>query len=98
MRLFVGGLNYSTTEAELKAFFESASDLNVVEATVIKDRDTQKSKGFGFVVIDTSRTEKQVCEEFNGQRLMGRNVTVNVATPKTPKGAGAGHGGGGRRY
>lgn len=99
MRLFVGGMDYNTTEEELKSFF-TTEDIEVTEHTIVRDRNNNnRSKGFGFVTLSTDRTMKDVVDEFHKARLGGRNITVNEAAPKQPKSGGDTRGGGmGRGY
>lgn len=78
-KLFVGGLPYSTTEDELKAFFEQAGA--VVSAKIIMDRETGRSKGFGFVEMETEEGAKEATEKLNGATMGNRTITVNEARP-----------------
>ena len=76
-KIYVGNLNYATTEETLNNTFSTYGE--VVSAVVIKDRDTQQSKGFGFVELaDESAADKAIAE-LNGKELDGRRVRVNVA-------------------
>ena len=78
--LFIGSLAYATTDDSLKAFFEQIGE--VESAKVIMDRDTNRSKGFGFVqFIDEANNQKAV-DELNGKDLDGRPINVNLARPK----------------
>lgn len=82
MRLFVGGLDYNTTDQDLKDFFTTQTT-KVIEATIVVDRDKgNRSKGFGFVTLDTTRKMQDVVGEFHKARLGGRNITVNEAAPR----------------
>ena len=78
-KLFVGGLSYETTEATLKETFAQAG--TVESATIIIDKMSGRSKGFGFVEMSTEDEAKKAVEMFNGKELDGRNVTVNEARP-----------------
>ena len=78
-KLFVGGLSYETTEATLKDTFAQAG--TVESATIIIDKMSGRSKGFGFVEMSTEDEAKKAVEMFNGKDLDGRNVTVNEARP-----------------
>src|SRR3989344_6411083 len=78
-KLYVGSLSYNTTDDQLKQHFSQAG--NVVSATVITDRMSGRSKGFGFVEMGTEEEAQKAIEMFNGKDLDGRNVTVNVARP-----------------
>ena len=96
-RLYIGGLSYSTTEDALKETFAQAG--TVETATVITDRMSGRSKGFGFVEMATEEEAQKAIEMFNGKELDGRTVTVNEARPmeSRPDRGGFGHGGGGAR-
>src|SRR3989344_8456148 len=95
-KLYVGGLPYSTTDDELKEHFVQAG--SVESATVIMDRMSGRSKGFGFVEMASDEEAQKAIEMFNGQDFGGRNLTVNEARPKTdsPRGGGGGGFRGGR--
>lgn len=97
--LYVGNLPHSTTETELRNLFETHG--SVEKITLVTDRDTGRSRGFGFVeMIDASEADKAIAA-LNGTDLGGRTLTINEAKPKTerPRGGGGqrfGGGGGGR--
>jgi len=78
-KLFVGGLSYETTEATLKETFSKAG--TVESATVIIDKMSGRSKGFGFVEMSSEEEAKKAIEMFNGKEIDGKNVTVNEAKP-----------------
>ncbi|MFA5954023.1 MAG: RNA-binding protein [Patescibacteria group bacterium] len=78
-RLFVGGLPYSTTEDELKEAFSGSG--TVVSATIINDRMTGRSKGFGFVEMSNDDEADAAVSAMNGKELGGRTITVNEARP-----------------
>ena len=78
--LFVGSLPYSTTDDELKAHFEQAG--TVVSARVITERETGRSKGFGFVEMGSDEDAKKAIDELNGKELSGRALVVNEARPR----------------
>ena len=84
-RLYVGNLPYSTNDASLKDLFSQFG--NVVSANVIVDRNSGRSKGFGFVEFDSEETANAAIEGLNGKELDGRAVVVSVARPKeeTPR-------------
>ena len=86
--LFIGSLSYNTDDAGLKAHFETVGE--VKSAKVITDRESGRSKGFGFVEYNDADAAKKAIEQFDGKELDGRTITVNVARPK-------GEGGGGGR-
>jgi cold-inducible RNA-binding protein len=98
-KLFVGSLSWDTTDASLHDFFASAG--TVVTATVIMDKYTGKSRGFGFVEMSSDEEAKKAIETLNGQTLDNRQIVVNEAKPQAPRpsfgGGGGGYGGGGRR-
>jgi RNA recognition motif-containing protein len=78
--LFIGSLAYSTTDDSLKAFFEVIGE--VESARVVTDRDSGRSKGFGFVqFVDEANNQKAV-DDLNGKELDGRAINVNLARPK----------------
>src|SRR6185436_8060485 len=95
-KLYVGNLSFQTTESELDGLFAQVGAVESV--TIINDRDTGRSKGFGFVVMGDEDAEKAI-ERFNGKEFNGRALTVNEARPMVKKDfAGRqGGGGGGRR-
>ncbi len=81
-KLFVGGLAWATTNDSLKNFFSTAG--TVVSATVIVDKFTGKSKGFGFVEM-SSEEEAENAKKLNGQALDGRTISVSDARPQQPR-------------
>lgn len=92
-KIFVGNLSFDTRDAELNAAFAQYG--NVTEASVILDRDTQRSRGFGFVEMPDSGEANAAINGLNGQDLQGRQLTVNEARPRTERGGGGGGGRGG---
>ena len=82
-KLFVGGISWDSTEDSLKDFFAKAG--NVVSATIITDRYSGRSKGFGFVEMGSEQEAKDAIEKLNGQSLDGRAITVSEAKPKEPR-------------
>ncbi|MFH1473119.1 MAG: RNA-binding protein [bacterium] len=82
-KLYVGGLPYTTTEESLRDSFAKAG--NVTSATIIIDRMTGRSKGFGFVEMATEEEGQAAIEMFNEKDFEGRNLTVNVARPLEPR-------------
>ena len=94
-RLYVGGLSYNTTEEQLRAFFAQAG--TVTSAQVITDRDTHRSKGFGFVEMSSQAEMNKAIQMFNGKELDGRTLTVNQAKPREERGGGGGGSRGGDR-
>ncbi len=79
-KLFVGGIAWETTEEALKEFFAQAGE--VEEAKIITDRQTGRSKGFGFVTMAKEEDAAKAIEELNGKELDGRKLTVNKARPR----------------
>jgi len=98
-KLYVGNLAYSVTDSTLQQIFSAHG--NVQSAQVIMDRDTGRSKGFGFVEMGSDQEAQAAITALNGTEVEGRNLTVNAARPKTvgPRGGGGGGRGGygGRR-
>ncbi len=104
-KLYVGGLSYSTTEDALKDAFSQAG--TVETATIILDKMSGRSKGFGFVEMASDEEAQKAMEMWNGKELDGRSLTVNEARPmeaRPPRrdfnrgGGGRGFGGGGSRW
>ena len=93
-KLYVGNLSFRTTSDELHDLFSQAG--TVESASVVEDRDTGRSRGFGFVEMATADDAAAAIEQFNGKEFGGRNLTVNEARPKTDRGGGGGGYGGGR--
>jgi RNA recognition motif-containing protein len=79
-KLFVGSLAWATTDDGLKDFFSAAG--TVVSANVIVDRDTNRSKGFGFVEMSSDEEAKKAVDELNGKDLDGRPIVVSEARPR----------------
>jgi len=78
-KLYVGGLPYKTTNDELKAHFSAAGEVS--SATIIMDKMTNRSKGFGFVEFENDADALKAISMFNGQDFDGRTLTVNEARP-----------------
>jgi RNA recognition motif-containing protein len=98
-KLYVGNLTYETTGSDLQKLFEAHG--TVQSAEVIADRDTGRSKGFGFVEMGSDAEAQAAIQGLNGKEVNGRQLTVNEAKPKTGGGGGGGRGGFGgrdRRY
>ena len=93
MKLYVGNLSFQTTSEDLQQLFAQAG--TVESASVVEDRDTGRSRGFGFVEMASKEDGEKAIEQFNGTDLAGRNLTVNEARPREDRG-GRGGGGGGR--
>jgi RNA recognition motif-containing protein len=94
-KLYVGNLGYGVTDNDLTKMFEPHGTVESVQ--IIMDRDTGRSKGFGFVEMKTDQEAQAAIAALNGQDSGGRPLTVNEARPKTEGGRGGGGGGGGGR-
>jgi len=101
-KLYAGNLSYDVTDSSLQTMFEAYGAVR--SAQIIMDRDTGRSKGFGFVEMDNDQEAQAAIAGLNGQQSGGRSLTVNEARPKENGGrSGGGNrggygGGGGRRY
>ena len=93
-RLYVGNLSYDIGSSELEKLFQPHG--TVQSAEVVADRDTGRSKGFGFVEMGTDAEALAAIAAMNGQENNGRALTVNEARPREERGGGGGRGGGGR--
>ena len=93
-KLYVGNLSYNTTSSDLEQLF--AQHGSVSSAEVIQDRDTGRSKGFGFVQMGNDDEAQAAIAALNGQQHDGRALTVNEAKPREDRPRGGGGGGGGR--
>jgi RNA recognition motif-containing protein len=94
-KLYVGNLSYDTGDNDLSELFGSHG--TVKSAQIIKDRDSGRSKGFGFVEMGTDEEAQSAIDALNGTALNGRNLTVNEARAREERsGGGGGYGGGGR--
>lgn len=91
MRLYVGGLPYQTTEEELINLFQQVGD--VTTATIIIDRATGRSKGFGFVEMGNNQEAQDAIARLNGSTFGNRTITVNEAQARPAGGGGGGRGG-----
>jgi len=99
MKLYVGNLSFDTTSADLQAMFAEAGTVESV--SLIEDRETGRSRGFGFVEMQTKEEGAAAVAQFNGKEVGGRALKVNEAKPRENRGGGGGGGfnGGGRsRY
>ena len=94
-KLFVGGLAWATTDQSLQDAFSEFGE--VTDAKVIMDRDTGRSRGFGFVTFANQADSDRAREEMDGAELDGRRINVNEARERPPRGGGGGGGGGFRR-
>ena len=92
-KLYVGNLTYNVNESDLEALFTPFG--TVQSAQIIDDRDTNRSKGFGFVEMDTDAQAQAAIQGLNTREHDGRNLTVNEAKPREARPSGGGYGGGG---
>jgi RNA recognition motif-containing protein len=90
-KLYVGNLSFGVTDSALEQMF--AAHGSVVSAQIIMDRDTGRSKGFGFVEMSNDQEAQAAIAAMNGQQVEGRTLTVNEARPKESRGPGGGGGG-----
>ena len=103
-KLYVGNLAYSVRDEDLLQHFSAVG--TVQSAKVMMDRDSGRSKGFGFVEMGSAEEAQAAIEALHGRDMGGRDLTVNIARPPEPRGdrggrgfgGGGGYGGGGRRY
>lgn len=95
-KLYVGNLNYNTTEIQVRELFEQVGE--IAEIALITDRQTGQPKGFGFVTMATEEAAQDAIKRFNGYQLDNRALTVNEARPREERSGGGGGGsyGGGR--
>jgi len=94
-RIYVGGLPYSATDQDLETMFSPSG--KVISATVVSDRYSGESKGFGFVEMENETEANAAINSLNGTMMNGRSLTVNEAKPREdrPRSGGGGYGGGG---
>ena len=90
-KLYVGNLSFRTTSEDLRELFAQAG--TVESASVIEDRETGRSRGFGFVEMASAEEAAAAVEQFNGKDFNGRNLTVNEARPRQERSGGGGGGG-----
>jgi cold-inducible RNA-binding protein len=96
MKLYVGNLAFQTSSEELQALFAQAGTVESV--SLIEDRETGRSRGFGFVEMSTKEEGAAAIQKFNGTDLGGRALNVNEAKPREDRGGGGGGRNGGSRY
>lgn len=92
--IFVGNLSFNTAEDELRQLFEPFGQVDRV--SIMTDRDTGRSRGFGFVEMASNEDGEKAIASLNGSQVGGRTINVNEARPKTERSGGGGGGGGGR--
>jgi cold-inducible RNA-binding protein len=90
--IFVGNLNFNTSEDELRQMFEVHGQVDRV--SIMTDRDTGRSRGFGFVEMSNAEEGDKAIAALNGSQIGGRTLNVNEARPKPERSGGGGHGGG----
>jgi RNA recognition motif-containing protein len=93
MNIFVGSLPFKLEEADLKELFEAFGE--VISVKIINDRESGRSKGFGFVEMTDDEAAKKAIADLNGSEVAGRNIVVNQAEDKKPRDNSRGFGGGG---
>jgi len=93
MKIFVGNLSFNTTEQSLRALFESRGTIE--DCAIVTDRETGRSRGFGFVTMSDANAARTAIEELNGYELDGRPLNVSEARAKADRPRGGGGGGGG---
>lgn len=86
-KLFIGGLSFTTTEERLRAAFAEAGQVD--SAAVVTDRDTGRSRGFGFVEMSTAEEAEQAIARFNGKDFDGRQIKVEKASGGSPRASGS---------
>lgn len=94
MKLYVGNISFDTTEQDLEELFSEVG--TVQSANIITDRDTGRSRGFGFVELSSQEEGQNAISQFDGQEIDGRQLKVNEAKPRENRGGGGGGGRGGR--
>jgi RNA recognition motif-containing protein len=90
-KLYVGNLAFTTSSQDLQELFAAAG--TVESASVVEDRDTGRSRGFGFVEMSSQEEAAKAIEQFNGKEVNGRSLTVNEAKPRENRAGGGGGGG-----
>ena len=93
--IYVGNLAFTATDEDLRSAFEQFGE--VTSVSIIQDRETGRSRGFAFVEMADGEQAKEAIENLDGASISGRNVKVNEARPREPRGGGGGGGGGGGR-
>jgi cold-inducible RNA-binding protein len=94
MKLYVGNLSFQTSSSDLQQLFAQAG--TVESASIVEDRETGRSRGFGFVEMSSKEEGEAAIAQFNGKEVNGRNLNVNEAKPRENRSGGRGGFGGGR--
>jgi RNA recognition motif-containing protein len=89
-KLYVGNISFETSETDLQTLFATAGTVQTV--SLIRDRDTGRPRGFGFVEMNTEAEAQNAIDQFNEQPFGGRNLTVNIAKPQAARSGGYGGG------
>ena len=95
-KIYVGNLSYGTSEETFRSMFEEHGQVESVK--LVRDRETGRLKGFGFVEMATAEGAQAAISALNGQEMDGRKLVVNEARPQEPRRGGGGGGGGQRRH
>jgi RNA recognition motif-containing protein len=93
MKLYVGNLSFQTSSTDLQELFAQVG--TVESASVVEDRDTGRSRGFGFVEMASREEGEAAIQQLNGKEVGGRNLNINEAKPREDRGGSGGRGGGG---
>ena len=96
MKIYVGNLSYDVSEENLRQAFEAFGQVS--SATIVKDKYSGQSKGFGFVEMPSAEEARSAINQLNGKELKGRTLNVNEARPRTEGGKGGGRRGGGHHF
>jgi len=91
VKIYVGNLSFDSTESGIQDIFSQHGEVS--DVSIITDRDTGRSRGFGFVEMKDDNAARQAIEELNGREVDGRTLTVNEARPRNDRGGGGGGGG-----
>ena len=94
-KLYVGNLSFQSTEDDINDAFSAHG--TVTSINIITDRETGRPRGFAFVEMSSDAEAQAAIDALDGRDLMGRNLRVNIAKPREPRGGGGGYGGGGGR-